>query len=272
MIITRLIGGLGNQLFQYAVARKLAIENNTSVKLDLTPYQTDYTLWEYELDHFSINAQIATVGDLLSMAGGFALINERGLEFNPRFLEVRGNIFLSGYFGSPRYFEDIREPLLQEIEIKDPPTGHNAVLLDMIRQDNAVCVHVRRGDYLTINEASHQSRNCTFEYYQKGIEKIAEKCGEDITLYVFTNDPYWVQRNWKFDYRSVYISHNPENQGQEDFRLMKACRHFVIANSSFSWWAAWLGAHSDKIVCAPARWVSPDILPSNWLTVENRPS
>ena len=126
-------------------------------------------------------------------------------------------------------------------------------MLDRIHSCNAVSVHVRRGDYVSVAETRERHGTCSLDYYQAGFEHIAARIADPV-IFVFSDDPAWVQANLKFPSPTIYVTHNVGKQNYEDLRLMSACRHFIIANSTFSWWGAWLGEGAGKIVIAPKRW------------------
>lgn len=282
MILVHMMGGLGGQLFQYSVARKLSSINNRRIlfithTLDLKGRNNpNMTPRDFNLDKFNTIGDVANVSDVLGIVGqNVVFIVENSPAFCKKYLEVQQSTYLIGQFGSYKYFSDIRETITKEITVKTPLGGTNSIVMDMIKNSKSVCVHVRRGDYLKIKDESHVSRLCSFNFYKECIDHIAEKIGKDITLYVFSDDPYWVQKNWRFQYETIYVCHNSDADAHEDLRLMSSCQHFVVPNSTFSWWAAWLGQHSDKIVCVAKKWVADnfdnsDLLPEEWIQFDNK--
>jgi hypothetical protein len=190
---------------------------------------------------------------------------------NPAVLHATDGTYLHGYFQSESYFADHDPQIRRELRVTTPPDAQNAEWLDRIQNDPlAVSVHLRRGDYVAVAKAGHTHGTCDAAYYSRA---IAYLCDRVITprAYVFSDDPEWVRAHLHLDVEMEVVSHNGPNAHFEDLRLMSACRHHIIANSTFSWWGAWLDARRDKTVIAPQRWfatdrlVNPDILPSDWV-------
>ncbi|PTX56800.1 glycosyl transferase family 11 [Litoreibacter ponti] len=281
MIIARIFGGLGNQLFQYATARALAKRACAPLWLDirLAP-PGDH--WEFALNHFAIEAKIAQPGELPPdknsklryaawryLGGSPKFTRERGLGFNENILSLRGDVYLHGYFQSERYFEDF-PGLRQELTIKTPPSDENRRWADDIRAVPSVSLHLRRGDYLTAKGAgSHAS--CDAAYYERALNHVAEKMDAEPKVFVFSDDPDWARDNLKLPFEMRVAGHNGSDKHYEDMRLISICRHNIIANSTFSWWGAWLNDNPDKVVVAPKVWfanpklANPDITPESWI-------
>ncbi len=294
MISVRLMGGLGNQMFQYAIARKLAITHHTSAYLDLVFYETDLdgvTPRRYELSCFNIaadilpatrrpidadNAYIGKRGKLLKIKHrlqrkALNIYREPHHNFDSKVAKIPNDSYLIGYWQTEKYFSDIRQTLLQDFSVTSEAKGNNKKLLDEIRSnEDSISIHVRRGDYVSNASASkfHGLKNQT--YYHKALSVILKKCKNPI-LYVFSDDPTWCKNYLKFEQKTVYVEGNKD--GFEDMRLMINCKHNIIANSSFSWWAAWLNNNPDKIVVAPAVWFNDpsidtsDVVPVSWIKV-----
>ncbi len=275
MIRVVLQGGLGNQMFQYAAARALAERNNTNVVLDLSWFDQDFDLGstsrEYELSCFVLDAITPKSKNTIrqKLQGRFAKIyTEPHFHCDPAFTDLPKNTVMSGYFQSEKYFHDIRGILLQDFLWAKEPNGKNKDLLGQIEGDRlSVSVHVRRGDYVSNKSAAKFHGLAGIDYYKAAVKMVAEQL-ESLNLYVFSDDPDWCKKNLKFTQPTTYISHN--NDGSEDMRLMKACKHNIIANSSFSWWGAWLNENPNKIVIAPKKWFShpesntKDVIPGSW--------
>lgn len=275
MIAVRLIGGLGNQMFQYAAARALAERNNTNLVLDLSWFNQDFnadtTPRHYELSCFSLDKSTSRYKGTTRGKIQFSLAKkytEPHFHYDPAFMDLPKNTVLSGYFQSEKYFSDIREILLQDFSWIKEPAGKNKELLKQIQEDpSSVSVHVRRGDYVSNENAAKFHGLTGVEYYMAAVSQVSQKV-KNPKLYVFSDDPNWCKQNLKFTQPTVYISHNSD--GSEDMRLMKACKHNIIANSSFSWWGAWLNTNPDKIVIGPTQWFShaesntKDIIPESW--------
>lgn len=286
MIIIRLFGGLGNQMFQYAAGRRLAYHTNTDLYLDATWFLNN-SLRKYDLDVFKINAAIASP-DLLKCEslsfksiiklGGrhfsfgktsIRVIREKAPTFQKNILLLHNNMYLDGYWQSEKYFEEIANLISEEFSFITPPSPANQELIDEIAGCNSVCVHIRRGDYISHPETRRIHFVCDVEYYKRAIEMITKQV-ENPSFFIFSDDLDWSKKHVVSDFPIKYISHNPPEQGHEDLRLMIQCKNHIIANSSFSWWGAWLGKKQGQIVIAPKKWYavekysSKDKIPNQW--------
>ena len=282
MITTRLHGGMGNQLFQYAAGRALAARLGTELCVDdrlLTrpahkPCQKHFN-WrtvpaERQPPLKSQNLLAYGLWRLLGRNPRFR--RERGLGFNPRFLSWGDATYLHGYWQSERYFAPIAESLREELTILTPPSAQNQDLAASIRAVPSVSLHVRRGDYLAI--AAHNV--CTEAYYTAALEAVVKRAQIAPHVFVFSDDPDWAKTHLPLTYPKTVVDFNDATSDYEDLRLMSLCDHNVIANSSFSWWGAWLNSNPAKVVAAPATWFgsrklrNPDILPVRWIAVKTR--
>jgi hypothetical protein len=288
MIIVKLIGGLGNQFFQYALGRNLAIKNNTELKLDISEFE-DYKLHKYGLHHFNIVENIVTKKDLMRikmpssrLRNFFVDVNfkltgkqplfykeESYFHFDPGKLNLPDNVYLVGYWQSEKYFEDIKSIIRKEFTIKTQPDPINTKAGEQISSCESVSVHVRRGDYI-MNPATNQIHGvCSTDYYYRAIDRLIKNV-DNPHFFVFSDDPAWARNNLKFDYATMFLAHNGPDKSYEDLRLMSMCKHHITANSSFSWWGAWLSGNKDKIVIAPKKWFNQsnhearDIIPDSW--------
>ena len=283
MIISRLFGGLGNQLFQYATARAVAHAGGQPLLLD-TRLAPPGDHWAYALNHFAIEARIAESSELppdKSKPLAYAawrlfgrsprFRRENGLGFDQTLLDERGDRYLHGYFQSEKYFAHLEDKLRQELRITTPPDDLNAKWLDEISACTSVSIHLRRGDY--ISDAKSAYASCDAAYYQRALDHIGRQTKNDLTIFVFSNDPDWAKENLSFDHPTRFADHNGSDAPHEDMRLMSACTHNIIANSTFSWWSAWLNGNPEKIVVAPENWfatpklTNPDIMPNSWVKV-----
>lgn len=287
MIQVRLVGGLGNQLFQYACARALSLRLGAEVVLDLRELSRGAAHAVYGLHHFAVRARIGTPDELppaRSRILPYALwrtglvrprfLRERGLGLNPAVLSALDGTYLHGYFQSEGYFRDAREVIRTELEIIAPPSTENRIWIDRIGADErAVSLHVRRGDYAADSKGQAVHGTCDATYYARAVEALRARAGILPRLYVFSDDPAWARDHLDLGAETVVLDHNPPSAAVEDLRLMGLCRHHVIANSSFSWWGAWRNPSPDKVVVAPERWFAdpalhnPDICPDDWLRV-----
>lgn len=290
MIIVKLKGGLGNQLFQYALGRHLALKNQTDLKLDTSFYndQVGVTPRQYELAVFKIRAKIASSGEINKIIGlqppriiqkilnklhlnyhKQNYIQEDSLNFQSSFLSWHNNIYLDGYFQSENYFADIRPEILKELSLMPDAENKVTVLSQKISSVNSVSLHVRRGDYANLPEANYFHGLCSLDYYQAALKIIQNKITEP-HFFIFSDDLSWCRANFSNLQNVEFVTNYSPAQ---DLILMSRCRHNIIANSSFSWWGAWLNQNITKIVIAPKRWFNNqnidirDRLPATWLKI-----
>ena len=291
MIVARIIGGLGNQMFQYAAGRRLASTHHTVLKLDISEFK-DYSLHDYGLSAFNTKELFATPEEvklfkepesnslkkkfkkLLRRPSklGITHIREKQYNFDQKILSMPDSVYLDGYWQSEKYFSDIADIIRNEFTVKFPQTGKNLELAHQITSCESVSLHVRRGDYVTDAKTNTIHGTCNLEYYKCCLENLTRKVRHPC-FFIFSDDPEWAEKNLKMTHPATFIGHNGPEKNYEDLRLMSQCRHHIIANSSFSWWGAWLGQHQDTIVYAPNRWFnSPsfnteDLLPEAWTRI-----
>lgn len=283
MIAAQLIGGLGNQLFQYAAARRLAYIHNTALKLDLSAFET-YKLHSYHLNHLNIEEAIASEGDFAGIGNiefsssgdnspqAMRVVKERSFNFDPGILDLPDNVWLIGYWQSEKYFSDIRDILMQEFKVKHEPDARNKDLMNCIAGCNSVALHVRRGDYINNPHTYSVHGTCNIEYYRECITQMSEKVSRP-HYFIFSDDPEWVKQNFGFlRHPATIIDHNGPEKDYEDLRLMTKCRHHIIANSTFSWWGAWLNPNPEKLVYTPVKWFNKqaatnDLIPAAWFRI-----
>jgi hypothetical protein len=284
MIITQINGGLGNQMFQYAAGRALAQRHGTDLLLDTRIFDGN-TQFGFGLNHFAISARQAMPAELppdrrqnrfyYLVWRGLRLkpnlFRESGLSYNPGFNSLGDGAYLKGYWQSERYFTDIDAAIREEFRIVTPASPENAAILSEIAERPAISLHIRRGDYVKNSRTNATHGTCTLEYYMRAVDLIAAKMTEEPVVFTFSDDPSWVRENLVLPFEMRVMDHNDSDHNYEDLRLMSACRHHIIANSSFSWWGAWLNPSIDKIVVSPDRWfadprmVNEDIWPESWI-------
>lgn len=284
MIVTRLNGGLGNQLFQYAIARRLAYVNNTPLKLDVSELKNN-NLRIYSLSHFNIIENFASQeeidrlkrpGNKLSVIKRRIMpyykrpfIVERFFHFDPNVLAAPGDVYLEGYWQSEKYFKDIKEIIHREFTLKHDLDHINKETALNIESSESASVHIRRGDYISDSKTNQVHGTCSLEYYHKAVKEL-KGIVPDIHLFVFSDDPLWVKKNLNVDVPVTFLDQNGPGKDYADLALMSLCHHHIIANSSFSWWGAWLCQKRDKIVFAPAKWFNSiekdtrDLIPDSW--------
>jgi hypothetical protein len=286
VIITRLSGGLGNQMFQYAAGMRLATVRRTQLKLDLTLLDArggSATPRVYELDRFSLSAQRATSQEteallakrpiaarISSRLDRRAAARERHFHYDPAVARLPDTTCLEGYWQSERYFADVAERMRREFAFRSAPSGRNAEVAREIAARKAVSLHVRRGDYASDPRTRDFHGLCPLDYYDRAVAYVSERV-RDPFFVLFSDDPQWTRTHLALGSEAIVIDHNGPQDGAEDLRLMSLCHHHVIANSTFSWWGAWLSANPKKIVVAPERWFTDrtrdtsDLLPASWV-------
>lgn len=290
MTIIKLNGGLGNQMFQYATAR--AICDRAPVLLDLfffTKYksQDDYTPRSFELGVFE-NLQAKPLSSffekvLYSEEKFFKVLKffiysrmqkivQRDMEYMGSLRRNKGHVYLNGYFQSERYFSKIRNQLLQEFCFPVLDTENLSRQYFIQSVSTSVSIHVRRGDYLKPhNNKVHGI--LPLRYYTKAISNIEQQV-ENPYYFIFSDDPNWCEKNFNFlSGKFTIITNNDSSTAWKDMCLMTKCNHHIIANSSFSWWGAWLSTFDKKIVVAPQKWYAGEernkyseyIIPQSWI-------
>ena len=289
MVIVRLMGGLGNQMFQYAAGRAVAHRNRTPLKLDISAFEQD-PLRSYRLHHFNIVESIATpdeVAHLTKRGSGIwkrisrrveryllppyrrSVFAQRFDHFDPDILRLRGNVYLAGYWQSEKYFKDIEHIIRQDFTFRHTADPENQRLARIIANTNSVSLHIRRGDYVSNPRFFRKFGVCSLEYYQSAVAKMAEKVN-DPHLFAFSDDIGWTRDNLRLQYPLTFVAHNDADKDYEDLRLMSQCKHHIAANSSFSWWGAWLCTHPQKTVITPLWWFNDpgrdtrDLVPEGW--------
>lgn len=289
MIIVKLIGGLGNQLFQYAAARRISYLNQIPLKLDISEF-VRYKLHKYSLMHFNIVEEMATPEEIQAFKPQnffsrlafrhlnlFSALNrsyriERHFYFDASLLKIDHDVYLDGYWQSEKYFLDIEEVVRKELSVKTPPDPRNELMMERIRNEAAVSLHIRRADYVTNNYTLTVHGCCSLDYYHHAVNLVAEKV-ESPHFFIFSDDPVWAKSNLQLPFPVTFVTHNGPDKNYEDLRLMSLCRHNILANSTFSWWGAWLNAYPDKMVIAPQKWFNTDkmdprdLVPQSWIKI-----
>jgi hypothetical protein len=281
-VITRLEGGLGHQLFQYAAGRRLSIARGVPLLIDRSA--VDAGAWPYALSPFNIVEQFSPTGaraafetrTLLQRAIGRLgrrwLVRERSPRFESRMLSLTGRVYLDGRWQSAQYFADAEETIRREITWKVPPVSWSADLLARIESQTAVSVHVRRGNHVSDPRIAGIHGTCPVSYYRRAWRLIRERV-RDPWFLVFSDDPAWARAQLTFLEPAKFVSDPGHRPDHEDLWLMTQCTHHVIANSSFSWWGAWLAETAGTVVVAPDRWFADpahdgrDVVPPGWARV-----
>ena len=288
MVTVLLSGGLGNQMFQYAAAKALAVRLNVPLYLDtytLTK-KSQATARSFELDIFNLNACFSSslkskflfkIRPFVQKHHSFFtrwgfFTDTYAILYQPAFESLKGNITLSGYFQNEKYFEGIKEIIRKDFSFKAALSNKNEDVAHSILEADSVSIHIRRGDYTTNPNAVSNFVTCDKDYYLRAINHITQKVKDPI-FYIFSDEPEWVRNNLDFGNHKVeYIDWNKGRDSYIDMQLMSLCKHNIIANSSFSWWGAWLNKNVDKIVVAPSLWfrdkyknsLLDDFFPEGW--------
>ncbi len=290
MIIVRLTGGLGNQLFQYAMGRKLALNHKTELILENSFYVNTprkATPRKYELHNFSIKARCTTSEERARLFFYTNSITKRVKKFFPslgrfyffaeqqlhkkNYLHLPRETFLDGYWQSEFFFLDIKKEIIEDFKIIPAMSARDIETASKITSTNSISLHIRRGDYVSHASANSTHGFCGLDYYMKSISYI-EQCTEKPVFFIFSDDIEWTSKNLKINHPHFYVDHNNSDTAFQDLRLMSMCKHNVIANSSFSWWGAWLNQNQQKIIISPKQWFankkkdSSKITSESWIT------
>jgi len=290
MIIVQLKGGLGNQMFQYALVRHLAHCSGEKLVLDISWYKRQ-SLRQYGLDNFNIEENFlseAAAKELNIEKFGEKKIVLRRLfnkfrkrdikhikekkkfQFNSEILEFSRNVYLDGSWQNEKYFRDIRKIIISEFSAKKRFEKKNQELAGQITECRSVGLHVRRGDYVENPRTKETHGTCGMDYFRDGVKFVTERV-PDAKFFIYSDDYQWVHEQFAHTDQFVFIKNSPENLAHEDLLLMSLCKHNIISNSTYSWWGAWLNQSPEKIVIAPNRWIKDpaynanDILPNGWV-------
>jgi len=292
MVIIGLKGGLGNQMFQYAAGRRLAHTTNQELKLDVDFFErkNNYgkvTVRKYELSAFNIIENFASKSEKKKLRNTLTrgiskifpswssnpFIQEKNFHFDASVMDMVGEHYLEGHWMSEKYFLDIIHIIHQEFKFKEEILFHGRDLLSRIRNSNSVCIQIRRGDYITNAQIAKLHQTTSLSYFQQGAELINRKV-ESPVFFIFSDDPDWCKLNLKTIKNANFVENELTNATTQDYlQLMISCKHFIISNSTFAWWAAWLSLSPDKIVIAPTKWfnderiLTSDIYPASWITI-----
>lgn len=290
---------MGNQLFQYALGRALSSKNGERLKFEISYFKTGarkYSLGKFNIPEaqsgFADESDLQNIGvpevynkslfarikrkffritEYFKPISQKKFILEPYFHFCPDILNIKGSAYLSGVWQSEKYFISSESEIRKEVTLKETPSGEAKDWLQKIACCNAVSLHVRRGDYVKSKKSNQFHGLCTPEYYQNAIEFISQKIPNPV-FFVFSDDILWAKNNLKICYPVCYVS-SETLPDYEELIIMSKCNHNIIANSSFSWWGAWLNTNKDKVVIAPRKWfnshtASPvDLIPDSWIKI-----
>ena len=272
-----LSGGLGNQMLQYAYARKVQLDSgNCKLVINTVLYDSDRFKRNFSLMQFFLNEDVDVINKahpLIRVAGGFSNYFEKTIYnifsfFNiciwrsKKYRKLKDCQYIYGYFQSEKYFHKYARLIKKELHVKTRTEQKNIAILNRINSTNSVCIHIRRGDYISENLLM-----CDQKYYETAISYMKAEL-DNPTFFLFSDDIKWVKDNYK-DANYVYVEN--ANKDYQELELMYNCKHFIMSNSSFSWWAQYLSDYDDKIVIAPAKWMPNDIVSDiymdNWCII-----
>lgn len=290
MIISQIIGGLGNQMFQLACGLSVAKNANTLLKLDVSAFNNYKLHHGFELNNvFSGEFEIASTEEISEIMGvkkypmarkvlrklnkGNTKSNyviEPSFEYWPDITLVRNSTYLEGYWQSEKYFQGESSLIREKFTFKGDLKNLNEKIYNDMLIKNSVSLHIRRGDYISNKKNMNIYNVCSLEYYKDAIHHI-EKHIPNPVYYVFSDDIAWAKQNLKSK-PFVFVDHNHSNNSYLDMQLMSICKHNIIANSSFSWWGAWLNKNSSKIVISPKQWFQSrtntnSLIPDTWVQI-----
>jgi hypothetical protein len=298
MIVVQLLGGLGNQMFQYALGRHLSVKLNTDLKLD-TSILLDWSEGRhgvnrnYDLDLFTMTPAIAEKQDidlyhtqlmsfpekvifkLKTAVKGRNVIRERFFHFDESVLDLKGDFYLEGTWQSYKYFQSIEDIIKKDFTFKHSIEGKGTDLLEKIKCTKSVCLNVRRTDFVSVSSTTEILGFVGIDYYMNALELTKEKIGTDFNVFIFSDDIDWCKENFGFIEQPVsFVDHSYAGvKFSQYLQLMKYCKHYIIPNSTFAWWAAWLNNNQDKVVITPLQWmkdrntITVDLVPSDWYRI-----
>ncbi|TDA69580.1 alpha-1,2-fucosyltransferase [Sulfuricurvum sp. IAE1] len=286
MIISRISGGLGNQMFQYAIAKAIATKNNDIFKLDISFYPKQ-SLRRYELNRFNIQETLANESECIALRGTenifYKIKTKLGwnikrpvyykyehhiMLFDQEIWNSSGDMYVDGFWQNENYFNNIRNELLKDFKPRNPISIKAECHLNNIKTMESVSLHIRRGDYVLDQNTNDAHGTCSINYYFQAV-KYLETLLTSPHYFIFSDDIQWCKENFSFLSNKTFVD-DTEN-AIDDLVLMKNCKHNIIANSTFSWWGAWLNENDQKIVISPvewfqkAEWKSLNPAPASWI-------
>jgi len=289
VIIGNIKGGLGNQMFQYAFAYAVAKNNKTRLQLDISNFDS-YGLRQYELGKYCINVEITSVSEKNRLKYkkesiftrlfrqlarkekplATSYYREACFQFDNAAVNKLGAVYFDGYWQSEKYFSSYRADLLEHFSLKATVRAKSKEYQQKILANQAVSLHIRRGDYVANAKANAVHGTCGLDYYREAVSAI-KKAMDNPYFFIFSDDMGWAKENIDFIDQAIFVELGSGSLDHEEIWLMSECQHNIIANSSFSWWGAWLNTNPSKIVIAPQNWFkdssinTKDLIPESWL-------
>ena len=288
MVVIELSGGLGNQMFQYALYKKF--ENlGKDVVMETSFFRSGQDLRQLELGIFPVKYREITDKEAANIRGygyqdniidkirhkltprNYAVYMDKIEIFQPEIFEM-DQVYLSGYWQNENYFKDIKEIISKDFVFSDELYKRNKAFCDKLENENSVSVHIRRGDYLTVENTRIHGNICTETYYVNAMKYIEERVVNP-QFYIFTDDLDWAKEKYQGTNITI-VEGNREDSSYVDMFLMSRCKHNIVANSTFSWWGAWLNTNADKLVLSPPKWFNnfekAKVACENWILIENQ--
>ncbi len=274
MIVAKLYGGLANQMFQYAAGKAASLRLNTNLYLDISWFEeikgnTEIVQRVCELDGFGIQVPSISLRDKLSIKiHPPAILREEGFHYQKGYEKLTDNTMLDGYWQSYKYFIDFNEAVIADFKFPDRILREDVEVIKLMRDTESVAVHIRRGDYNTARGRNFHGL-LPLSYYMRALFHLS-KAVSSPQLFLFSDDIKWCKETIDLGLPIIFIDSNRPTTGVEDMRLMSSCKHIIMANSSFSWWSAWLNKNPDKLVYAPNKWFADktldtkDLIPLGW--------
>lgn len=286
MIIIKIQGGLGNQMFQFALGLGLLEKTKQHIKFDFSGLNTGITKRFFGLDKFNADTPTASTSDVkfFTQEKKYPRITKikkmfrfkipqyitDNHSFSHRIFDISDNAYLDGYWQSEKYFPEDKE-IIRKAFAPKRPLGPTARKIAERIDNSSISIHIRRGDYITNKKVASKMGACNLEYYQKAISKATEGL-DNPKIFAFSDDIEWVKENLKTRHSIIFVSeHNLENW--EEITIMSICGKHIISNSSFGWWGAWLDPRDNKVVITPKQWykdtklANEDIIPPSWIRI-----
>jgi len=289
MVIVNIYGGLGNQMFQYSTAYALSLLQSKQLKLDIQRFEK-YEIRDFELSCFNLEVNKATLSEskflkenienifekLLRKLKGtkktlpVSYIKEKSYHFDETLLSLKSECYLDGYWQSEKYFSMYREEILKQFTAKNSLHDDSQAYIEKMQSVPSVSLHIRRGDYVSNPGANSFHGLCSLEYYKSAVEEMNRRV-PNAHYFIFSDDLVWAKENLTFIDQISFVDLGEDVPDYEEIILMSKCEHNIIANSSFSWWGAWLGDINERMVIAPKRWFNDenidtsDLIPDRWI-------
>ena len=289
MVIVSISGGLGNQMFQYAFSYSISQKTHKVTKLDINNFQTS-NLRKYELELFNISTHLiskaeaetlkfkneSVLGKILRQCKitkrplSDMYYKEPHFNFDKNVYLLEEDVYFKGYWQSEKYFHEYKENLIKQFTLKNELHLESQQYQKMIKKKESISLHIRHGDYVTNKHTNNVHGICSLDYYKNSVSTIEKKI-KNAHFFIFSDDLNWAKENLNFIKNITFIELSKNIPDHEEMYLMSQCKHNIIANSSFSWWGAWLNPNDKKMVIAPKKWFNDtsintsDLIPEGWL-------